>query len=103
MYDGEHYGEHVGVVACFQNEKTEYTAGGTLRAACWLSGAASPVAYSRRLPRPSAVRVAGWEDREGVTHYVIEVKEPGSASVKDVEAPTRRLHKRFNDFRGLPL
>ena len=67
------------------------------------AGAASPVAYSRRLPRPSAVRVAGWEDREGVTHYVIEVKEPGAASAKDVEAPTRRLHKRFNDFRGLPL
>ena len=47
------------------------------------------------------MRVAGWEDREGVTHYVIEVK--GAASAKDVEAPTRRLHKRFNDFRGLPL
>ena len=36
VYDDEHFGEHVAVVAQFKNEKTEHTAGGELTCVSWV-------------------------------------------------------------------
>jgi polycomb protein EED/COMPASS component SWD3 len=37
VYDGEHMGEHVGVVVHFTNTASEHAPGGELQAAAWLS------------------------------------------------------------------
>ena len=38
VYDDEHFGDHVAVVAQFKNDKTAHVAGGDLAAVAWLDG-----------------------------------------------------------------
>jgi len=63
VYDDEHFGEFVDVVANFTNTQTEYTEGGDLSALCWLSTSPAPEAEGAAAEaRSEALLAVGGED-----------------------------------------